>query len=227
MNRPVIYGRLGLAIMLPLVVAGLIGLLGWRAWQQQQAAEASLHTVQAAISALKLRQAEYQPGGTDYQRYVALLNNGFAAPDSPPELRGSIKKLAREHTVAIQGIEIGDAQAETEIQAGLALTSQPVVITASATNDAALFAFIDALRQSHHAELTLESLSLKPESARINANLGFSWSSVQGAPQLEYTETPIALSDALAPGKALFATSTDTPAEAPAVMILKVEAVRP
>ena len=227
MNRPVLYGRLVLAAVLPLLVAGLVGLLGWRAWQQQQAAGASLHTVQAAIATLKARQAEYQPGGAGYRLYGALLNSGFAAPASPPELRSVIGKLARQHEVAIQGIDIGEALTQAETQAGLELLDRPVMLTVKAANEAALYEFIDALRQSGHAELTLETLDLKSDPNGLAASLGFSWSSLAGAPQLEYVETPVPLSDALTPGKALFSVSAPAPAEAPAVMILKVEAAKP
>lgn len=227
MNRPLVYARLALAVALPLVVAGLLGLLGWRAWQQEQAAATSLGAVQAAIGTLKARQAEYQSGGAGYQRYVALLNSGFAAPVSSPELRGTVKRLAHESGVSVQGIEIGDALAEAEPQAGLALIHRILVVKVSARSDAALYIFIDALRQNHGAELTLETLSMKTEGAGISASLGFSWSSVQGAPQLEYTETPVGLNDALAAGKALFVVPADAPAEAPAAMILKVENARP
>jgi type II secretory pathway pseudopilin PulG len=222
MNRRIAYGRLALALALPLLVVGLIGVMIWRAEQQEQAAASAEQTVQAAIKTLRQRQAEYRPGGSGYRQYIGLLNDGFAAPDTPAALRKLIGKLAHEHEITVQDIQIGEMQTETAA-AGLALHRQPVIVTASATSDSALFTFIDAVRQSGHAELGLDMLRLTSDLAGITGTIGFTWNSLEGAPQLEYTETPVVLPEALAPGKSLFASAPSAPIAAPAPMLLKVE----
>jgi hypothetical protein len=226
MNRSIL-GRLCLAILLPLTTTAVLGLAGWHGWQAVQTARTVQFQVAGAVREMQARQAEYVENGPGYRRYVSLLNSGFADPAAPNEVRALIKKLAKQYDVSVQTIDIG----EKLIQAApagtsLALASQSVLLNASAGTDTALFAFIDALRQAGRAELTLETMRLKIHTDSVTAELGLSWSNLDGAPRVDYTALPIKLPDELAPGKSLLAQQS-TAAPSQTAMILQVEQMKP
>ena len=224
--RKLAYGRLGLAVILPVATLALLGLGWWHAEARLQAAQALQAETGTSIQQLQERVAEFAPGGPGYLNYIALLNSGFAAPATPADLHAFARRLAHQQAVKLESFSIGEAIPAETGNASLLLTDRQVQLTISSPNEPAVLAFIDALRRSGKAELLLTAFALQRESGTVTATCGLVWQALEGAPQVEYVATPLTLPEPLA-GQSFFpASATAEPVVAAAPMLLQVERVK-